>query len=81
MDKPIGAYMKEFEDLGVQVLQEGDGVLLISVPPRASNGMISEELATYFSEILNEHITGGRMKNGAIQVQHIVRSEVSNTSN
>lgn len=81
MDKPIGAYMKEFEDLGVQVLQEGDGVLLISVPPRASNGMISEELATYFGEILNEHITGGRMKNGAIQIQHIVRSEVSNTSN
>ena len=81
MDKPIVAYIKEFEVLGVQVLQEGDGVLLISVPPRASNGMISEELATYFSEILNEHITGGRMKNGAIQIQHIVRSEVSNTSN
>lgn len=69
MDKPIGAYMKEFEDLGLQVLKEGEGVLLVSVPPRASNGMISEELVTKFTEVLNMHVTGGRMKNGAIQVQ------------
>lgn len=75
MDKPIGAYMKEFEDLGLQVLKEGEGVLLVSVPPRASNGMISEELVTKFTEVLNMHVTGGRMKNGAIQVQHIVRTE------
>lgn len=75
MDKPIGAYMKEFEDLGLQVLKEGEGVLLVSVPPRASNGMISEELVTKFTEVLNMHVTGGRMKNGAIQVQHIVRVE------
>lgn len=81
MEKPIGAYMKEFEDLGVQVLQEGEGVLLISVPPRASNGMISDELVTYFSEILNEHITGGRKKSGAIQVQHVVRFEDGDTNN
>ena len=75
MDKPIGAYMKEFEDLGLQVLKEGEGVLLVSVPSRASNGMISEELVTKFTEVLNMHVTGGRMKNGAIQVQHIVRAE------
>lgn len=80
MDKPIGAYMKEFEDLGLQVLKEGEGVLLVSVPPRASNGMISEELVTKFTEVLNMHVTGGRMKNGAIQVQHIVRAEDGNPS-
>lgn len=75
MNKPIGAYMKEFEDLGLQVLKEGEGVLLVSVPPRASNGMISEELVTKFTEVLNMHVTGGSMRNGAIQVQHIVRDE------
>lgn len=80
MDKPIGAYMKEFEDLGLQVLKEGEGVLLVSVPSRASNGMISEELVTKFTEVLNMHVTGGRMKNGAIQVQHIVRAEDSSPS-
>lgn len=81
MEKPIGSYIKEFEDLGVQVLQEGEGVILVSVPPRAPNGMISEELVTYFSEVLNKYITGGRFTNGAIQVQHIVRSETSSTDN
>ena len=80
MDKHIGAYMKEFEDLGLQVLKEGEGVLLVSVPPRASNGMISEELVTKFTEVLNMHVTGGRMKNGAIQVQHIVRAEDGSSS-
>lgn len=75
MNKPIGAYMKEFEDLGVQVLHQGEQFITISVPSRASNGMTSEELASYFSRILNQYITGGRCENGAIQVQHIVRED------
>ena len=80
MDKPIGAYMKEFEKLGVEILQDGEGFIVISVPPRAPNGMISEELASYFSRTLNNYVTNGRRDSGVIQVQHKVRQAGQSSS-
>lgn len=81
MDKPIGAYMKEFEELGVDILQEDDGELTIGVPARAKNGMISEELAAKFSKIINLHVTNGRSESGAVKVKYIVRAEASEGAN
>lgn len=74
MDKPIGAYMKEFENLGVEILEEDNGSLVIGVPSRAKNGMTSDELASKFSRIMNLHITNGRSDSGAITIKHIVKS-------
>ena len=71
--KSIGKIIRELDELGVVVLNEGPGVLGISVPERAPNGMISEELASYVSEKINLYITDGKFKAGAVQVHHVVR--------
>ena len=75
MSKTIGQYIHEFDEVGLKVVKTGSGVLLVSVPPRAPNGMISEELVTWFSQVINRYVTGGKCNCGVIQVQHIVREE------
>ena len=73
----IGEIMHKLEDLGVEVLNQADGVMLLSLPTRAPNGMISEELAEYVNRTINQYITSGKLSQGVIQIQYVVRKDPS----